>query len=120
MVSVSIERCRPHHAAALELAPPLVTKNTLGEIKMQEKFVPRKHVLALSIASLFSAAAAQAQTPPTAAEENSATVVVTGTRVANRTVMDTTSPVDVISAETLKTSGTTEINQALSIALPSL
>ncbi len=86
---------------------------------MQEKFIPKKHVLALSIASLFAAGAAQAQTPPPA-DDSTATVVVTGTRVANRTVMDTTSPVDVISAETLKTSGTTEINQALSIALPSL
>ncbi|MDB5935804.1 MAG: TonB-dependent receptor, partial [Massilia sp.] len=85
---------------------------------MQSSFVPRKQVLALSIASLF-ASGAFAQSAP-AADENSATVVVTGTRVANRTALDTTAPVDIISAESLKNSGTTEINQALSIALPSL
>jgi iron complex outermembrane receptor protein len=49
-----------------------------------------------------------------------ATVVVIGTRASNRTVLDTTAPVDVISADTLKNAGTTEINQALSVALPSL
>lgn len=86
---------------------------------MHEKFVPKKHILAVSVASVFAAGAVQAQTPAPATD-TTATVVVTGTRVANRTVMDTTSPVDVISADTLKTTGTTEINQALSIALPSL
>ena len=86
---------------------------------MSHRTTPRKHVLALSIAALFaSGASAQttADTEPTAA----ATVVVTGTRVSNRTVLDTASPVDVISADTLKNAGTTEINQALSVALPSL
>lgn len=87
---------------------------------MSQRFAPRKHVLALSIASLFASGAyAQttgADTEPTA----SSTIVVTGTRVSNRTVLDTTSPVDVISADTLKNAGTTEINQALSVALPSL
>ena len=87
---------------------------------MSQRFVLRKHVLALSIAALCSTGAfaqtASADTEPTAAS----TVVVTGTRVANRTVLDTASPVDVISADTLKNAGTTEINQALSVALPSL
>jgi iron complex outermembrane receptor protein len=86
---------------------------------MPQHFVPRKHILALSIAALFTSGAyAQtgADTEPTA----SSTIVVTGTRVSNRTVLDTTSPVDVISADTLKNAGTTEINQALSVALPSL
>lgn len=86
---------------------------------MQTKFAPRKHVLALSIASLFASGSvfAQAAAP---ADETSATVVVTGTRVANRTALDTTAPVDIISAESLKNAGNTEIAQALSIALPSL
>ena len=86
---------------------------------MQKRFAPRKHVLALSIASLFASGAAFAQSAPTPGE-NAATVVVTGTRVANRTALDTTAPVDIISAESLKNAGTTEITQALSIALPSL
>jgi iron complex outermembrane receptor protein len=85
---------------------------------MQVVLVPKKQVLALTIASLFASGAAMAQTA--SAGLDTATVVVTGTRVANRTALDTTAPVDIISAETLKNSGTTELNQALSIALPSL
>ncbi|WP_379777152.1 TonB-dependent receptor plug domain-containing protein [Massilia aerilata] len=60
------------------------------------------------------------ETGDSAGAGNPATVVVTGTRVANRTALDTASPVDIISADTLKTSGSTELNQALSVALPSL
>lgn len=90
---------------------------------MQQRFVPAKTVLAVSIASLFAGGLAQAQdTAPAAtdAAASASTVVVTGTRVANRSVLDTASPVDVISAETLKSVGSTELNQALSVALPSL
>ncbi len=87
---------------------------------MSQRFIPRKHILALSIASLCTSGAyAQATTEETVATP-ATTVVVTGTRVSNRTVLDTASPVDVISADTLKNAGTTEINQALSVALPSL
>jgi iron complex outermembrane receptor protein len=91
---------------------------------MTQRFAPEKTVLALSIASLFVGAAAHAQETGDAAGASAGnsgpTVVVTGTRVANRTALDTASPVDIISAETLKTSGSTELNQALSVALPSL
>ncbi|MBD8531752.1 MULTISPECIES: TonB-dependent siderophore receptor [unclassified Massilia] len=80
----------------------------------------KKTVLALAIAAMFTSAA-QAQTQDsTATEGSAATVVVTGTRVANRSALDTAAAVDVISAETLKNTGTTEMNQALSVALPSL
>jgi len=85
---------------------------------MQQRFVPEKTVLALSIAALFAGPLAQAQ--DTTSAGGTATVVVTGTRVANRTALDTASPVDIISADTLKTTGSTELNQALSVALPSL
>ncbi|HEX9173981.1 MAG TPA: TonB-dependent receptor [Telluria sp.] len=85
---------------------------------MHAVLVPKKQVLAIAIASLFAGAAATAQTVST--EPEAAVVVVTGTRVANRTALDTTAPVDIISAETLKNSGNTELNQALSVALPSL
>jgi iron complex outermembrane receptor protein len=84
---------------------------------MHKKYVPQKQILALAVASLF-ATGAHAQ--ETTTDNNAGTVVVTGTRVANRTALDTASPVDIISADTLKSSGSTEINQALSIALPSL
>ena len=86
---------------------------------MHRKFVPQKQVMALAIAAVFANGAALAQTAP-AVTDSSATVVVTGTRVANRTALDTAAPIDIISAETLKNSGSTEISQALSVALPSL
>lgn len=59
---------------------------------------------------------------PALAAENAATVdevIVTGTRAANRTALNTAVPVDVISAADLTRSGVTEINQALSVSLPS-
>jgi iron complex outermembrane receptor protein len=46
-------------------------------------------------------------------------VVVTGTRVSNRSALDTAAPVDIVSGEQLQRQGITEINQALSLALPS-
>ena len=46
-------------------------------------------------------------------------IVVTGTRVENRSALATAVPVDVISAQSLENTGTVEINQALSVALPS-
>jgi len=46
-------------------------------------------------------------------------IVVTGTRVANRTALDTVAPVDVVSAEDLTQLGTTELNQALAVNVPS-
>ena len=46
-------------------------------------------------------------------------VVVTGTRVANRSVLETSAPVDIVSADALQNLGVTEINQALSVTLPS-
>jgi iron complex outermembrane receptor protein len=78
----------------------------------------KKTVLALSIAALFSGGAVAQEN--TATEGSAATVVVTGTRVANRSALDTASAVDIISADTLKQTGSTEMNQALSVALPSL
>jgi len=46
-------------------------------------------------------------------------VVVTGTRVANRSALETAAPVDVVVAEQLQNLGITEINQALAALLPS-
>jgi iron complex outermembrane receptor protein len=46
-------------------------------------------------------------------------IIVTGTRVADRSATDTAVPVDVVTAETLTQQGVTELNQALSTALPS-
>lgn len=85
---------------------------------MHKKITTEKQVLALAIAALFAADAAWAQEAAGTGSDN--VVVVTGTRVANRTALDTSAPVDIISAETLKNAGNTELNQALSVALPSL
>ena len=73
--------------------------------------------LAASVATLIAASQASAQTAdaPTTVED----VIVTGTRAANRTAMTTAVPVDVISAADLAQVGVSELNQALSVALPS-
>ena len=54
------------------------------------------------------------------AAETAGDVVVTGTRVPNRTRLDTLSPVDVLPEETLVSHATTELAQALASAVPSL
>jgi len=46
-------------------------------------------------------------------------VVVTGTRVADRSALETAAPVDVVLGDQLRHLGITEINQALAAALPS-
>lgn len=72
---------------------------------------------AASATSLLTAAQAFAQAPDAPTEVSE--FVVTGTRAANRSVLDTAVPVDVISANELNQLGVTEVNQALSVALPS-
>ncbi|WP_372707397.1 TonB-dependent receptor plug domain-containing protein [Brevundimonas sp.] len=47
-------------------------------------------------------------------------IIVTGTRVAGRTRLDTIAPVDVISSETLVRQGSTELAQSLSNLAPSI
>ena len=46
-------------------------------------------------------------------------IVVTGTRVANRSATDTAVAIDVVSVEQLEKGGVQELSQALSVALPS-
>jgi iron complex outermembrane recepter protein len=48
------------------------------------------------------------------------TLIVTGTRVSDRTVAESQSPIDIITAESLQATGTTELATALARALPSL
>jgi iron complex outermembrane receptor protein len=56
---------------------------------------------------------------PAAPSERGDVVVVTGTRVADRSALDTAVPVDVLPADTLEKGGVAEVNQALSVNLPS-
>jgi len=71
--------------------------------------------LSLALAAILSSGTALAQSASTLD-----TVIVTGTRVADRTVAESQSPIDIISPETLAATGTLELATALSRALPSL
>ncbi|MFL6620457.1 MAG: TonB-dependent receptor, partial [Povalibacter sp.] len=62
---------------------------------------------------------AQAQSTPRGEEGTLEQIVVTGTRVENRSALQTAVPVDVVTAESLQNTGTVEVNQALSVVLPS-
>ncbi|KFA39785.1 ligand-gated channel, partial [Xanthomonas vasicola pv. musacearum NCPPB 4384] len=72
-------------------------------------------VLALSFSA--STAVAQSQSPT---QKTLDTLIVTGTRVADRTVAESASPIDIISPQALESTGTTELATALSRAIPSL
>ena len=82
----------------------------------------RKTTLAAAVAVVLGASAlsASAQTAPAASPSTLDTVIVTGTRVADRTVAESQSPIDIITPEALQATGTTELATALSRALPSL
>ncbi len=58
---------------------------------------------------------AHAQTQP----DTDDVIIVTGTRVADRTALDTAVAVDVVGSAELERGGVTEVNQALAVALPS-
>lgn len=75
----------------------------------------RNAALVLSVAAVVSLLTSQSAF----AEEELQQVVVTGTRVANRSVLETAAPVDIVTADALQNLGVTEINQALSVTLPS-
>ncbi|PHY13315.1 TonB-dependent receptor, partial [Caulobacter sp. B11] len=69
-------------------------------------------------ALLCTAGFAQAQTTPDESEVDQ--VVVTGTRIAGRTRLDTLAPVDVVNEKALTRTGTTELAQSLSTLAPSI
>ena len=77
---------------------------------------------AASVAVSAGASAAWAQEDTATAEDARTleTVVTIGTRVANRSALDTAAPVDVVSAEAIQSIGVGELNQALAVNLPAL
>ena len=75
---------------------------------------------ALSTSVVLVAGAASAQTAPDTSDAAVDDIVVTGTRVPNRSRLDTLAPVDVVTAETLQNRGTTEFAAALAQTVPSL
>jgi iron complex outermembrane receptor protein len=80
-------------------------------------------IRAAVIAVLFGVTGGQAATAQQASGTTSSReleqIVVTGTRVGNRSALDTAVPVDVVTSAALENVGVAELNQALSIALPS-
>src|SRR5476649_1629348 len=95
--------------------------------KQQSGFSLRRTPLTpLSYAIGVLCAGAAMQTPVYAQQQTDTAdvaatqVIVTGTRVSNRSVLDTASAVDVVSAETLNNVGVTELSQSLANALPAL
>lgn len=75
---------------------------------------------ATSLLALFVAHAASAQNSAATPQDNPLElIVVTGTRVADRSALETAVPVDIVSAAALENLGVSEVNQALSVALPS-
>ncbi len=77
---------------------------------------------AASGSALLIAGAAQAQNANTSADQATSVddIVVTGTRVANRSRLDTVAPVDVVTAETLEQRGSTELATQLAASVPAL
>ncbi|TQM06808.1 iron complex outermembrane receptor protein [Pseudoxanthomonas sp. 3HH-4] len=73
---------------------------------------------AISLALVAPAAFAQESAPAEARTLD--TLIVTGTRVSDRTVAESQSPIDIITPEALQATGTTELATALARALPSL
>ncbi|HVJ31371.1 MAG TPA: TonB-dependent receptor plug domain-containing protein, partial [Gammaproteobacteria bacterium] len=85
---------------------------------MQRKTIRPTLRLAALVAALGPvAAAAQDTAAPRVIEIEQ--IVVTGTRVPDRSATQTAVPVDVVSGEQIANVGVTEINQALSVMLPS-
>ncbi|MEY2721383.1 MAG: hypothetical protein RL597_828, partial [Pseudomonadota bacterium] len=78
----------------------------------------RNKIVAVFVAAAISQAAF-AQNASQGGADELEQVVVTGTRVANRSALDTAVPVDIVPTDALTNIGVAELNQALSVALPS-
>ena len=69
-------------------------------------------VAALALALSTPAAFGQEREQPAERASTLDTMIVTGTRVADRTVAESTSPIDIITPEALQATGTTELATA--------
>ena len=80
-----------------------------------------KHAaLTLAITTALTAPFAIAQEETQHEARSLDLVVVTGTRVADRTIAESASPIDIITPEILRSTGTVELATALARAIPSL
>ncbi|MCD0259927.1 TonB-dependent receptor [Xanthomonas melonis] len=76
--------------------------------------------LAISVALTVCSFAASAQSQSTQPQKTLDTLIVTGTRVSDRTVAESESPIDIITEQSLQATGATDIATALGKLLPSL
>ncbi|NIK52661.1 TonB-dependent receptor plug domain-containing protein [Xanthomonas arboricola] len=76
--------------------------------------------LAISVALTVCTFAASAQSQPAQPQKTLDTLIVTGTRVSDRTVAESESPIDIITEQSLQATGATDIATALGKLLPSL
>ena len=76
-----------------------------------------RHPLAAALLLALAAPAALAQSADAPSPGTLDTIIVTGTRVADRTVAESQSPIDIIGSEALQATGTTELATALARAL---
>jgi len=83
----------------------------------------RRNPLTLALLASLAAGPVFAQTAAPEEPKETAvldSIIVTGTRVADRTVAESTAPIDILTVEALTATGTPELATALSRALPSL
>ena len=94
--------------------------------RAQVRLLAAASATALLAASPALAQSASATSPQDLTDDAAGTattvddIVVTGTRAPSRSRLDTLAPVDVVTAETLETRGTTEFAAALAQTVPSL
>lgn len=81
---------------------------------------PAPLAAAILVALFATPAFAQESAPADKTANTLDTIIVTGTRVSDRTVAESSSPIDIITPEALAATGTTELATALARALPSL
>jgi iron complex outermembrane recepter protein len=90
----------------------------IQEIQMPGDRFPAVVAVAFALPAVLVFKPSDAQTVASSADEP-AQVVITGTRVQNRSALETAVPVDVLSSDLFRNRGVPEISQALSDALPS-
>jgi iron complex outermembrane recepter protein len=86
---------------------------------MRDKRLADAATAASPLLALMIVPVAHADPQAATRDEAPEQVVITGTRVENRSALDSAVPVDVITSEALENVGVTEVQQALSEALPS-
>ncbi len=79
----------------------------------------RISTIAMAVGFAISASPLVAQEQPVQADKNIEQISVLGSRVSNRTVTESSSPIDLIDADTLNKGGFTELGQSLQATAPS-